>query len=322
MMKILRIFSLTSVVVYTVLLLFSCGRVSENGSGGRDNLKETRSIPTSIINKLKGESVPVLYQIKAASVQEENLVSYGFSSTKSGKIIYTGSCFGSTRNAVKGNNHILFIVMVEGKYENCSIQIIDSDGNTSEPLNVPPFMLDFSAPELSMVGDFRIQGRQIKIHIKASELGKLSYKGKCSGNLQQIKKGKSEVLISFPGDGKFSDCEMKLRDTSGNTSQPLQIGTVVINTTPPILEEIKPVPENISTDRPSYSFKTTKSGTLNFSGKCRGNVDKAVKGINHISLITAGQGDYRDCELTITDYFYNKSQPLKISSFVVVGDNS
>ena len=165
-MKILRIFSLTSVVVYTVLLLFSCGRVSENGSGGRDNLKETRSIPTSIINKLKEESVPVLYQIKATSVQEENLVSYGFSSTKSGKIIYTGSCFGSTRNAVKGNNHILFIVMVEGKYENCSIQIIDSDGNTSEPLNVPPFMLDFSAPELSMVGDFRIQGRQIKINIK------------------------------------------------------------------------------------------------------------------------------------------------------------
>ena len=321
-MKILRIFSLTSVVVYTVLLMFSCGRVSENGSGGRDNLKETRSIPNSIINKFKGESVPVLYQIKAVSVQEENLVSYGFSSTKSGKIIYTGSCFGSNRNAVKGNNHILFIVMVEGKYENCSIQIIDSDGNTSEPLNIPPFKLDFSAPELSMVGDFRIQGRQIKIDIKASELGKLSYKGNCSGNLQQIKKGISEVLISFPGDGKFSDCEMKLRDTSGNTSQPLQIGTVVINTTLPILEEIKPVPENISTDRPSYSFKTTKSGTLNFSGNCRGNVDKAVKGINHISLITAGQGDYRDCEMTITDYFNNKSQPLKISSFVVVGDNS
>ena len=321
-MKILRIFSLTGVVVYTVLLMFSCGRVSENGSGGRDNLKETRSIPTSIINKLKGESVPVLYQIKATSVQEENLVSYGFSSTKSGKIIYTGSCFGSTRNAVKGNNHILFIVMVEGKYENCSIQIIDSDGNTSEPLNVPPFMLDFSAPELSMVGDFRIQGRHIKIDIKANELGKLSYKGNCSGNMQQIKKGISEVLISFPGDGKFSDCEMKLRDTSGNTSHPLQIGTVVINTTPPILEEIKPVPENISTDRPSYSFKTTKSGTLNFSGKCRGNVDKAVKGINHISLITVEPGNYRDCEMTITDYFNNKSQPLKISSFVVVGDNS
>ena len=321
-MKIFRIFSLTGVFVYTVLLMFSCGRVSENGSGGRDNLKETRSIPNSIINKLKGESVPVLYQIKAASVQEENLVSYGFSSTKSGKIIYTGSCFGSTRNAVKGNNHILFIVMVEGKYENCSIQIIDSDGNTSEPLNIPPFKLDFSAPELSMVGDFRIQGRQIKIDIKASELGKLSYKGNCSGNLQQIKKGISEVLISFPGDDKFSDCEMKLRDTSGNTSHPLQIGTVVINTTPPILEEIKPVPENISTDRPSYSFKTTKSGTLNFSGKCRGNVDKAVKGINHISLITVEPGNYRDCEMTITDYFNNKSQPLKISSFVVVGDNS
>ena len=112
------------------------------------------------------------------------------------------------------------------------------------------------------------------------------------------------------------------RNASGNTSEPLPLGTVRIDTTLPILEEIKPVPENISKDRPSYSFKTSESGKLNFNGKCRGNVDKAVKGINHISLITAGQGDYIDCEMTITDYFNNKSQPLKISSFVVVGDNS
>ncbi len=320
-MKILRIFSLTSVVVYTVLLMFSCGRVSENGSGGRDNLKETRSIPTSIINKLKGESVPVLYQIKAASVQEENLVSYGFSSTKSGKIIYTGSCFGSTKNAVKGNNHILFIVMVEGNYENCSIQVTDTDGNTSDPLHVPSFKLDFSAPELSIVGNFRVQGRQIKLDIKASELGKLSYKGNCSGKLQKIKKGISEVLVNFPSDGQFSDCELMLRDHSGNTSDPLQLGTVRIDTTLPILEEIKPVPEEIPKSRPSYTFKTSESGKLNFIGKCRGNVDKAVKGINHISLIIVKPGDYRDCEMTITDFFNNKSLPLKISPFVVVEDH-
>ena len=321
-MEILRNFSLTGLVVYTVLLMFSCGRLSENGSRGKDNLKETKSISTSIINKLKGGSVPILYQIKATSVQEDNLVSYGFSSSKSGKIIYTGSCFGSTKNAIKGNNHILFIVMVEGNYENCSIQVTDTDGNTSDPLHVPSFKLDFSAPELSIVGNFRVQGRQIKLDIKASELGKLSYKGNCSGKLQQIKKGISEVLVNFPSDGQFSDCELKLFDPSGNTSDPLQLGTVRIDTTLPILEEIKPVPEKISKDRPSYSFKTSESGKLNFIGKCRGNVDKAVKGINHISLITAGPGDYSDCKMTITDFSNNKSQPLKISSFVVVGDNS
>ena len=53
-----------------------------------------------------------------------------------------------------------------------------------------------------------------------------------------------------------------------------------------------------------------------------GNVDKAVAGINHIALLTAEPGDYNDCTLTLTDSSNNQSQPLKISSFVVVEGQS
>ena len=115
---------------------------------------------------------------------------------------------------------------------------------------------------------------------------------------------------------------LSLSDASGNISKPLSIGTVRIDATPPILVEVKPVQEKIQTTRPSYSFKTSKSGTLNFSGKCRGNVDKAVVGINHIALLTAEQGVYDDCKMTLTDSSNNQSQPLKISPFVVVGGQS
>ena len=316
-MKILRLFGLSGLVINLIFLMVSCGRGPENGSGGNEYLKAIGSLSTSIINKLKGTSVPILYQIKSPSVQEDNLVSYGFSSSKAGTIIYSGGCFGSTRNAIKGDHHILFITMVEGNYENCSIKVTDSEGNTSEPLHVPPFKLDFSAPELSKVGDLRVQGRHVKIELQASESGKLSYNGNCSGDLKQIKKGISEVSVSFPSDGQFSDCELKLLDPSGNTSVPLPLGTVRIDATPPVLTEINPVPEKISTDRPSYSFKTSKSGTLNFNGKCRGNVDKAVVGINHIALLTAEPGSYDDCTMTLTDSSNNISQPLKISSFEV-----
>ena len=137
-----------------------------------------------------------------------------------------------------------------------------------------------------------------------------------------MKQGKSEVSISFSGDGQYSDCEVSLSDSSGNTSEPLPLGTVLIDAIPPVLAEINPVPEKIQTDRPSYSFKTSKSGTLNFNGKCRGNVDKAVVDINHIALLTSEPGDYNDCTLTLTDSSNNKSQPLKISAFVVVGGQS
>jgi len=102
----------------------------------------------------------------------------------------------------------------------------------------------------------------------------------------------------------------------------LPLGTVRIDSSPPILQEINPVPEKISTDRPSYSFKTSKSGILNFSGKCRGNVKTAVAGINHISFLTLEPGEYNNCKMTITDYSKNKSSPLKISPFEKLGDNS
>jgi hypothetical protein len=157
--------------------------------------------------------------------------------------------------------------------------------------------------------------------IKSSESGILVYSGNCSGDLQHMNQGKSEISIRFPSDGQYSDCELKLIDSSGNTSEPLPLGTVRIDATPPVLAEIKPVPEKIHIDRPSYSFKTSKSGTLNFSGKCRGNVDKAVAGINHIALLTTEPGTYDDCTITLTDSSNNRSQPLKISPFVVVSQS-
>ncbi len=286
-MKILRLFGLTGLVIYAISLMVSCGPVPENGSGGKEYLKAIGSLSASLINKLKGTSVPILYQTKSPSVQEDNLVSYGFSSSKAGKIIYSGGCFGSTRNAIKGDHHILFITMVEGNYENCSIQVTDSEGNTSEPLHVPPFKLDFSAPELSKVGILLIQGRNVKIELQASESGKLSFNGNCSGDLKQIKKEISEVSVSFPGDGQFTDCELRLLDPSGNKSVPLTLGTVRIDATPPVLTEINPVPEKISTVRPSYSFKTSKSGTLSFSGNCLVIVDWDVTVINHFSVLAA-----------------------------------
>ena len=56
-MKILRLFGLTSLVIYAIFLMVSCGRGSENGSGGSEYLNAISSMSTSIINKLKGTPV-------------------------------------------------------------------------------------------------------------------------------------------------------------------------------------------------------------------------------------------------------------------------
>jgi len=306
--------------ILIAFLCTSCGSETNKESLSKASkiAKAAIQVVTSIREVI---SPPTLSLIESPALIENNLVSFGFRSSKAGTISYSGNCFGSTKNAINGDHHILFVTMVEGKYDDCAIQVTDSEGNTSDSLQVPSFRVDFSVPKLSQVGDFRVEGRNVEMKIKASEVGSLVYSGNCRGDLLQMKQGKSEVTVSFPGDGQYSDCELTLRDDSGNMSLPLSLGTVRIDSTPPVLAEIKPVPEKIQTDRPSYSFKTSKSGILSFSGKCKGNVDKAVAGINHISLLTAEPGTYGDCTMSLTDSANNKSLPLKISPFEVLGNS-
>ncbi len=308
-------------IVSAILIAFLC--VSCGSETNKESLSKAPKITKSSIQETSTTikeviEPPTLSLIESPALNENNLVSFGFRSSKAGTISYLGNCFGSTRNAIKGDHHILFVTMVEGNYDDCAIQVTDSEGNTSGPLQVPSFRTDFTLPKLSQVGDYRVEGRKVEMEIKASEEGSLVFSGNCSGDLQHMKQGKSEVSISFPSDGQYSDCELKLIDSSGNTSEPLALGTVRIDATPPVLAEVKPVPEKIHTNRPSYSFKTSKSGTLNFSGKCKGNVDKAVVGINHIALLTAEPGAYIDCTMTLTDSSNNISKPLKITPFFVV----
>ena len=321
-MKNLRNFKFICLVFFTTLFMMSCGHEPGSDSSSNDYLKAINSISSSVINSLRGTEIPILNHIKSPSLQENNLVSYGFSSSKPGKINYSGGCFSSTSNAIAGDHHILFVTMVEGIYENCAIQVTDTDGNKSELLRIPSFKVDFSPPELSQIGKFRVQGRSLKIKIKTSEAGRLAYSGNCNGDLTYVKQGKAEVIIRFPGDGQYSDCELKLIDPFLNASKPLLLGNIKINYSIPVLTEINPVTKKTQSNRPSYAFKTTKSGTLIFNGKCKGNVDKAYVGINHISLLTKEAGYYNDCTMTLTDSSNNQSQPLRISPFVVVRGQS
>ena len=308
--------------IIIVFLCISCASETNEKTAAEEDQIIKSSIQEASTTFKKVSVTPNLSLIESPSLNKNNLVSFGFRSSKAGKISYLGSCFGTTKNAIRGDHHILFVTMVEGKYDDCAIQVTDSEGKTSDPLQVPTFKVDFTTPELSQVGHFSVQGRKVKINIKSSEVGSLVYSGNCRGDLQQLKQGKSAVSIIFPGDGQYSDCELTLIDYSGNISKPLPLSTIRIDATPPVLAEVKPVPEMISTDRPSYSFKTSKSGTLKFNGKCKGNFGNAVVGINHIALLTAEPGDYNDCTMTITDSSNNISQPLKISPFVVVRGQS
>jgi hypothetical protein len=66
--------------------------------------------------------------IESPSLNKNILVSFGFRSSQAGTISYLGNCFGSTKNAIKGDHQIRFVTMVEGTYDDCAIQVTDSEG--------------------------------------------------------------------------------------------------------------------------------------------------------------------------------------------------
>ena len=192
------------------------------------------------------------------------------------------------------------------------------DYNETDSQNDPTFSGENKEIVLSSDGNVIIEAQTVKLSVKSSKDGNLNYIGNCSGKDQQIVKGLNEVLVTFPGDGQYSDCRISLNDVNGKLISTLALGTIYIDNKPPELYEIEPVYGTVYTNRPSYSFRTSETGILSFSGRCKGNVDKAVVGINHIALITDQPGFYTDCSVTLTDSSQNISKPLKITPFFVV----
>ena len=129
--------------VMLVILCVSCG--SENN---KETIAEAPKITKEFIKENPNTArvviaPPTLSLIDSPALNENNLVSFGFRSSKAGTISYSGSCTSSTRNAAEGDHHIRFVAMVEGTYDDCAIQVTDADGNTSEPLQVPTFSCGF-----------------------------------------------------------------------------------------------------------------------------------------------------------------------------------
>ena len=59
-MKILRIFGLIGLVIFTILFMMGCGRGPGSDSTSNEYLKAISTISSSVINALKGTKIPIL----------------------------------------------------------------------------------------------------------------------------------------------------------------------------------------------------------------------------------------------------------------------
>ena len=93
-------------------------------------------------------TAPIIEQVTAIeSPTNDSTPEYTFASTKAGSITYAGACYSATIICNIGNNVIVFNALSDGYYDDCTIKIIDSEGNESNTLTIPAFTIDTTVPD-------------------------------------------------------------------------------------------------------------------------------------------------------------------------------
>ncbi|MCX6719809.1 MAG: hypothetical protein NTV36_01745, partial [Candidatus Staskawiczbacteria bacterium] len=85
----------------------------------------------------------------------------------------------------------------------------------------------------------------------------------------------------------------------------------------PILAEATPVSTPTTNTTPSYTFTSTKAGTITYGGLCSSANASAVEGSNTITFNTLSAGTYSNCTINVTDSSNHVSSALNITSFTI-----
>jgi hypothetical protein len=105
-------------------------------------------------------------------------------------------------------------------------------------------------------------------------------------------------------------------DDLGNSSSAGQV-SVEVNTVLPVLTIVSAVSTPTNDTTPSFSFSTTKAGTITYAGSCSSGTTAATAGTNTISFNALAEGEYSNCTITVTDAYGNVSVALSVTTFIV-----
>ena len=95
-----------------------------------------------VLAACNGNNKATLSEVRPIGKTGTNTPAYVFKSSAGGKINYRGSCRSDKRYAHRGVNEISFTPLKEGIYSDCSLQLIDDSGNSSEILYISTFEID------------------------------------------------------------------------------------------------------------------------------------------------------------------------------------
>jgi streptogramin lyase len=314
----------------------------------------------SAIRTIHVDDVPAWPDTTAPTISESVAVplytsgtylQYTFISSETGSILLSGDCSWATMTANSWSNTITLSGangwgFEDGTYGNCEITVSDyaSPANQSLVLTMSQFTVDNVAPEVLFLwyssdpanfGSVTVTAEysesvttapSITIDQSGSALttsGMTVTEGS-NGTIYTYEYAVNEADWSTYIDGIATGSLSDVYDLAGNKAINLPYWTTfVIDTTPPEITQKTPVPWITSDVFPEYTFHSTESGTLLFTGPCSSANTVAIAWDNTITLSGAlGWGfdngvTIDTCSVTVTDIATNESNVLVVNSFTI-----
>ncbi len=301
-------------------------------------------------------TAPVLTEVTPISTATADATpDYTINTTEAGTMLYGGSCSSSATLFFAGSTTITFNTLAEGTYADCTLTIRDAAQNLSNPLLVPSFTVDTTAPSITSVTSTTANGtygmgQTIHLSVNFSEavavtgLPRLLLEtGTIDRYATYASTAGSSLIFDYvvlSGD-TTNDLETKdtLLDVNGGTIKDLagsdadlslpagnSLATnkdIVIEAVAPVVSEVTPVPTPSGIAAVSYTFSSTEAGTIAYGGICTSGTTSALVGNNTVSFILPPNPPfttsvtYDDCTITVTDAAGNVSNTLAITTFVI-----
>jgi hypothetical protein len=248
---------------------------------------------------------------------------YTFISNESGEITYSGDCSSTDTFANDGENWVDFNSLSLGIHSNCGLTVTDAAGNTSDILAINSFEIEQTAPilaEVTRIGTNPLYGStdvSPNYTFSTTEEGAIIYGGSCSSSTVVANAGDNTVTFNDLRSATYTNCTVQVRDAAGNLSLALSVSSFTIDALEPVLRQVVPVAPMSNNTVPSYTFSSTESGTISYSGRCSSATVNASAGDNTITFNALTDGVYADCRLRVTDALGNVSDYLEVREFTV-----
>lgn len=166
-------------------------------------------------------------------------ITFSFESDQDGHILYVGECASDTIEIEADvSTEVTFTEVPDGEYDegDCQVKVFNSEGDISDPLDVPTFTVDTVDPKLTVTeavfSPFNITSGsqpQIKVYVD-EDIDEITYGGSCDASNTSLN-GNTDTTLTLRDasdedpldDGTYSDCTIQVQDEAGNSSNTVTV---------------------------------------------------------------------------------------------------